>query len=159
MLTFHVFFARSDPKITPRSSFDLPWEPLGAIWATLWASLGLPWNPLASLLTCQGTSWTSFYQFGTPKSPFWKDFQQNFNDFPCILVNIFGIFCLRFFILSYLNLPKFLELFPIPPNMSKASMPPCLQACEPPEARRDARSVNNFWCGAFFTPSNGPRFP
>ena len=51
----------------PRTSFGLPLAPLGAIWGSLWASLGLLWRPLASLSACQGASWSQFKQFEAPK--------------------------------------------------------------------------------------------
>ena len=54
-------------NLTPSASFCLSWDPLGAIWGSLWASLGLLWRPLASLLACQGASWSQFKQFEAPK--------------------------------------------------------------------------------------------
>ena len=48
----------------------LPGPSLGPPWGSLWGSFWLLWRPLASLLACQGASWSQFKQVETPKPHF-----------------------------------------------------------------------------------------
>ena len=113
--TFHLFSA-------PRASFGLPWAPLGAIWGSLWASLGPLWHSLASLWRCLGAPWSKFWPLGTPRAPSGTIFHgiswifMNSGEYSWYFMHLFSHIFLK-------NLLKFSVVFPIPPSISKASMP------------------------------------
>ncbi len=120
------FCHQNAPRTSSGSLFVALWGSLGPPWAllwppggALWTSWGLLWRPLASLLACQGASWSQFKQFAAPNlilGAFLTEFRR-------FSMNSGKIFCAfpasAFFMFSFQIRLKFSVVFPIPPGISK----------------------------------------